>query len=140
MVPFCFAAYHIFRFIAEYKEYKAKKSEVLSLIDRCEISISDEIFSHIAKETVYEPRTTVKRTKSTKTITVYHFEGGSAWRAPLLSKHYEWSKEYSLSPGGLDNISIAGDKFYLVSLQEYHDVSYIYPCKFFELDKSLENS
>ena len=135
---FCVAAYHIVRFIIEYKEYRAKKSAILSVIERGEISISKETFSHVAREVVYEPHRVGKRSWATKTITLYHFDGGSSWRRPLFSKHYEWSKEYYISSNGLENISIKGDEFYFVSLQSHHDVSYIYPCKNFELDKSLE--
>ena len=135
---FCVAAYHIVRFIIEYKEYRAKKSAILSVIERGEISISKETFSHVAREVVYEPHRVGKRSRTTKTITLYHFDGGSSWRMPLFSKHYEWSKEYYISSNGLENISIKGDEFYFVSLQSHHDVSYIYPCKNFELDKSLE--
>ena len=135
---FCIAAYHIVRFIMEYKEYRTKKSAILSIIERGEISISKEIFSHVANEVIYEPHRVGRRTNSTKTITLYHFDGGSSLRMPLFSKHYEWSKEYYISSKGLENISIKGDEFYFVSLQSYHDIAYIYPCKNFELDKNLE--
>ena len=137
MAVFCVAAYHIARFIIKYKAYKAKKAAILSIIERGEISISTETFSHIATDVIYEPHNVGRRTKSTKTITLYHFNGGSSWRAPLFAKHYEWSKEYYISPKGLENISIKGDEFYLVSLQLHNDIAYIYPCKNFELDKSL---
>ena len=134
---FCIAAYHIVHFIMEYKAYKIQKAAILSVIARGEISVSTETFSHIANDVIYEPHRVGRRTKSTKTITLYHFNGGSSWRAPLFAKHYEWSKEYYISPKGLENISIKGDEFYFVSLQSHHDISYIYPCKNFELDKSL---
>ena len=137
MAVFCVAAYHIARFIIEYKAYKAKKAVILSAIERGEISITTETFSHIANDVIYEPHRVGIRAKSTKTITLYHFNGGSSWRAPLFAKHYEWSKEYYISPQGLENISIKGDEFYLVSLQLHNDIAYIYPCKNFELDKSL---
>ena len=135
---FCVAAYHIVRFIMEYKEYKTKKSAILSVIEHGEISISKETFSHIANEVIYEPHKVRRRSNATKMITLYHFDGGSSWRAPLFAKHYEWSKEYYISSKGLENISIKGDEFYFVSLQSHHDIAYIYPCKNFELDKSLE--
>jgi len=131
---FCVAAYHIVRYVLEYKEYKAKKAAILSLISRGEISVSTETFSHIANEVVYEPR----KKHNTKTITLYHFDGGSSWRAPFFRKHYEWSKEHFISSKGLENISLRGDEFYFVSLQAHRDIAYIYPCKHFELDKALE--
>ena len=133
----CVAAYHIIRFIMEYKAYKSKKSAILSVIERGEISVSTETFSHIANDVIYEPHKVGRIAKTTKTVTLYHFNGGPSWRAPLFSKHYEWSKEYYISSKGLENISIKGDEFYFVSLQAHPDISYIYPCKNFELDKSL---
>ena len=139
VLVFSLAAYHIVRYILEYKEYKAKKTAVLSLIERGEISISTEIFSHIADDVViYEPHLVGRRSNTIKTITLYHFDGGSSWRLPPFDKHYEWSRDFYISPKGLENISIKGDEFYFVSLQAHHDIAYIYPCKNFELDKSLE--
>ena len=135
---FCIAAYHIVRFIMEYQEYKKKKRAILSAIERGEISISTEIFSHTANEVIYEPHSVGKRSDVTKTITRYYFNGGASWRVPRCAKHYEWSKEYYISSKGLENISLKGDEFYCVSLQKYHDIAYIYPRKNFELDKSLE--
>ena len=107
------------------------------MIERGDISISTEIFSHIANDVIYEPHRAGTRTRTAKTITLYHFNGGSSWRAPFFERYYEWSKEYYISPKGLKNISIKGDEFYLVSLQAHRDIAYIYPCKNFELDKSL---
>ena len=57
---------------------------------------------------------------------------------PDVLKHYDWSKEYNLSSEGLKNISVEGNEFFYVSLQGHPDVAYVYPCKFFELDKGLE--
>jgi hypothetical protein len=138
MAVFCVAAYHIARFIIEYKAYKAKKAVILSVIERGEISITTETLSHIANDVIYEPHSARRRAKLTKIITLYHFDGGSSWRIPTLYKHYEWSKEYYISSKGLENISIKGDEFYFVSLQSHHDIAYIYPCKNFELDEDLK--
>lgn len=135
---FCVAAYHVVRFIMEYQAYKTKKAAILSVIERGEISISKETFSHVANEVIYEPHRVGRRSKSTKTITLYHFNGGTSWRIPLFAKHYEWSKEYYISSKGLESISVKDDEFYIISLQSHHDIAYIYPCKNFELDKSLE--
>lgn len=132
------AVYHIVRYIIDYKKYKAKKMAILSVIERGEISISIEIFSYIVNKAVYEPHQVGKRSRMTKTVTVYHFGGGTSWRAPLYERYYEWSKDFYISPKGLENISIAGDEFFFVALQEYHDIAYIYPCKNFELDGSLK--
>ena len=37
----------------------------------------------------------------------------------------------------VEKTSIPDDEFYYVSLQGFEDVSCVYPCKFFELDKKL---
>jgi len=133
------AAYHIVRFLMEYKKYKAKKKAILSVIERGEISVSTEIFSHIANDVIYEPHKVGRRVAATKTVKLFHFSSGSSWRVPRFTTHYEWSKEYDTCTKGLENLSIKGDEFYFISLQRYHDIAYIYPCKNFTLDKSLEN-
>ncbi len=132
------AAYHIGRFIMEFKEYRAKKGAILSLIERGEVSISIQALSHIASEVIYEPHAGIRRTRATKSVTMYYFDGGASWRLPMIPRHYDWSRQSYLSPGGLANISLSGDQFYFVSLQEHHDISYIYPCKLFRLDEGLE--
>lgn len=137
---FSFAVYHIVRFALEYRAYRAKKAEILSVIERGEISISKEVFSHVATDVIYEPHHGGRHTNTTKTVTRYHFDGGSSWRVPLFAKHYAWSREHNVSAKGLYNISIKGDEFYVVSLQTCHDIAYIYPCKCFELDHSLHGS
>jgi len=133
------AVYHIVKFIPEYKELKAKKAAIMSIIDRGDISVSTEVLSHIATETIYEPHGHGKRTHATKTIRKYYFNSGSSWREPVVfnTNHYEWSRDFSFSPAGLDNISIAGDEFFYITVQEHYDIAYIYPCKYFELDRGL---
>ena len=140
LLIFSIAAYHIVRYVIEYRAYSQKKNAVISMIEREEISISNEIFSHIATETIYEPHRVGGRALAIKTITVYYFNGGSSWRLPSVDKHYDWSKDFYISSKGLENISISGDEFYFVSLQANHEVAYIYPCKNFELDANLKNN
>lgn len=126
-----FAAYHTVRFAMEYRAWREKKRAVESVIARKDVSISTEKLSHISTETVYEPHTSVARTHTTVTVRVFHFVGGRSWRVPEVNRHYGWSKEYSLSSKGLENISVSGDEFLFVSLQGYGDVAYVYPCKLF---------
>ena len=140
LLIFSIAAYHIVLYVIEYREHKQSKLAIISLVERGEISISNEVFSHIANETIYEPHRVGRRTRSTKTITVYYFNSGSSWRVPNVDKHYAWSNEFYISSKGLENISIAGDEFYFVSLQANHEIAYIYPCKNFELDATLKNN
>ncbi len=56
----------------------------------------------------------------------------------LFRRHYEWSRDFYISSQGLHNMSTVGDEFYCVFVQGFYDVAYIYPCKRFALDKSLE--
>ena len=140
LLIFSVAAYHIVRYVMACKEYNVNRNAVLSLAERGEFSIATEKLSHIAYETVYEPRAHVNRSgiEDLKTVTVYHFAGGSSWRVPNVYKHYSWSKECYLSSKGLDNISLEGDEFFFIRLQNRPDIAYIYPCKLFELDASLK--
>ena len=138
ILVFSVAAYHIVCYAKERKEHNAKKRAIKALIERGEISISVEQLSHIADETIYEPHVSGRRARSLKTIKKYYFHSSASWREPDVMKHYRWSHDFCLSPKGLDNISISGDDFYFVSLQGSREVSYIYPCKFFTLDCSLE--
>jgi len=139
LLIFAVSVYHIVRYVIELNEYRLNKTAIMSLIERGEISVSNEVLSHIASETIYEPHMDAGRlTKSINEMTVYHFSGGSSWRVPAVDKHYSWSKEFYISSKGLENISMNGDEFYFVSLQAHHDIAYIYPCKNFELDKNLK--
>lgn len=134
---FSVAAYHIVRYVIECKDYFAKKKVMMESFDRADISISVERFSHLADETIYEPHRIGNRGYTTKYVRYYYFASGCKWRIPPVYKHYAWSNEYYVSPKGLENISIEGDEFYFVSLQGYHDIAYIYPCKNFVLDDKL---
>ena len=140
LLIFAVAAYHIVRYVIEYREHKKSKLAIISFVERGEISISNEVFSHIANETIYEPHRVGRRARATKAITVYYFNSGSSWRVPNVDKHYAWSKEFYISSKGLENISISGNEFYIVSLQSHHEIAYIYPCKNFELDANLKSN
>jgi len=135
---FSYAAYQIYCCLVEYAENKKEEKSLNKAINRDSISISIEELSHITCETNYDPHTVQARiTTPTDTTTLYHFVSGASWRDPDAYKHYGWSENYSISPKGLQNVSVAGDKFFYISLQGYYDASYIYPCKFFVLDDDL---
>jgi hypothetical protein len=119
------------------RDYKMQKDAIKNILDRGDVCISVEKLSHIAEDTIYEPHRGRRRVHSTKIVTFYYFTSGGRWRVPS-GEHYEWSGDYRLSSKGLENVSLVGDEFYYVSLQGYHEVSYIYPCKYFELDASLK--
>ena len=134
------ALYNVVRFIIDYVKHRKNKKTVLSFFERGEISISTEVFSHIAVETVYEPHGSGHRGGSTKSVRVYYFRGGASWRIQEAYMHYSWSKNYCLSTKGLENLSIAGDEFFYIKLQNHPDIAYIYPCKIFELDACINNN
>ena len=127
------AVYHTVRFVFEYRDYKAKKESICDVLERGDISISTERFSHVAAQTIVEPHNVGTRIKNTKTAVFFYFESGVGWRVPSMDKHYKWSKEYYVSTKGLENISIQGDEFFYVSLQGHFDIAYIYPCKNFTI-------
>lgn len=127
------------------KKAVAQKSALRKISSREDILISVERLSHISEEEIYEPYISHKRAHSFKTVKFFCFNS-LRWR--LLSYrtfgrptenfiHYSWSKEYSFSPQGLENVSLQGDEFYYVSLKNHPDVAYIYPCKYFELEEGL---
>jgi hypothetical protein len=132
-----FAIYPILRYVQEYKKHKNKKLAIEALIMRNDISISVNELSHISQETIYDPHRHGRHVHYTKEATFFCFTGGRRWRVPTIKTLYNWSTDYYITPKGLENISLEGDEFFYVSLQGYHDVSYIYPCKNFVLDSSL---
>lgn len=134
-----FSIYHIVQHVRVSKELKAEKKRIAEALQRSDIAISVERFSHTAEHTVYEPHVgrLVGGRASTRTVLYFHFHSGPSWRPPTVSKHYAWSRDYYLSPEGLENIAVDGNEYYYVSLQGYPDIAYIYPCKFFELDGAL---
>ena len=122
------------------KDYLARHNAVVALrtaLERANISIDTERFSHITEEMVVEPHRVGRNTRLTRTAFMVYFESGRSWRKPTVNRLYEWSRTHSLSFAGLDNISLAGDEFYYVTLQGQPDVSYVYPAKFFKLDLKL---
>ena len=138
-----FAAYHAVRYAMEYKDSRAKRKQITAILERGDICISKEQFSHVAKETVYEPHTSrLTPTSGThahlsKTVTSYYFLAGGSWRLPDVETHYEWSREHYISSDGLQNISLVGDEFFRISLKGNPEISYRYPCKLFTLGDGL---
>ena len=132
------AVYQVVRYVQSFRVYKAQTRAIEEIIDRGDISISVEKLSHIAEEVIYEPHSTGRHHKSTRTVTFFYFESGISWRLLSIPRHYAWSKEHYVSPQGLMNISLAGDEFYYVSLQGHGDIAYVYPCKNFKPDSRLQ--
>ncbi len=123
-----FPVYHIVRWIMTAREGKAAWQALLGMVQRDDLAVSVETLSHISEETVYEPGV---REQEYRIIKVFYFMSGASWRMPEVT-HYTWSETHYLSCQGLDNTSLAGDSFYLISLQTDHDIAYIYNTKMFE--------
>ncbi len=139
-VAFLIAAYHIVRYVMDYKKYTQQKKSILEMIDRGDICIYLEKFSHKAEEIIYEPHMHMisRHTHYSKPVEFFYFMSGRSWRIPKkIYQHYKWSKDFYLTSQGLFNISSAGDEFYYISLNGNYDISYVYPCEQFVLDKSL---
>ena len=134
--------YPIWRYVKERRAYSANKKALLETWRRAQISITVLKFSHKSEELIYEPHyhTASNDAHSCKPIHVYYFENGASWRLPIVWCHYKWSKEFSLSPQGLDNLAYKGSEFYFVRLQAQQDIAYVYPCLMFQLDPSLRKS
>lgn len=133
--------YHIVRYVIEYKKYIRQIKAIFKMIDRGDICIYLEKFSHKSEEIIYEPHTHLYRKHShgSRPVELFYFMSGRSWRIPhSIHTHYKWSKDFYITSQGLFNISSVGDEFYYISLNGYYDISYVYPCEQFVLDKSLD--
>lgn len=153
LLPLPFMAYHLLFYVTSVRAYLKQKKAIKSALDRSAVSVSIEKLCHISEEAVYQPHVKHSRVSrkmhfySIEDVTVFHFESGAHWSTPRMHethrsiterKHYEWSRELSLSKSGLENISLPGDEFFYITLQGYPEIAYIYPCKFFELGDELK--
>ena len=99
-------------------------------LTRDDVSVTVEKLSHITTEEIYEPYIS-RHTGFFKTVIMYYFSSGLGWREPVRRLHYEWSELYQTSGKGLENSSIAGDEFYVITLKADRNVRYIYNTKLF---------
>lgn len=137
LLIFSVALYHIVRLVVDSRRQSAVQKQLESSVKRGDFSVSKEILSHIAEETIYEPHWGRRTTHTTKIITVYYFSSGAQWRLPWVDKHYEWSKDFYLSSKGLENTSVSGDEFYFISLQGNQEIGYIYNTKLFDFQDAM---
>jgi len=124
----------IFFAIRENKAYSTNEKAIEDMVEREDISIVIEKFSHVVEDVKQHGK------YDTEYISTFYFMTGEHWIAPRIGNHYRWSKEYYISTQGLINISLREDEYYFVSVQGHHDIAYIYPCKFFTLDESLKKN
>lgn len=126
------AVYHAVFLVRDLQKNRKITAALRDSLERDEISVSEEILSHIAEEAVYEPHRRGRGARSMKAVQVFYFRSGASWRHYEVAKHYGWSKEFHMTPAGLENTSAAGDAFYFIRLQSDGDVGYIYNKKLFE--------
>jgi hypothetical protein len=117
-----------------FKQNREDSDTVFEVEHGAEFIVEIDTLSHIATETIYEPHTvhvgTRTSTHYTKTVTIFEFHNAT-WRVPDVEKLYAWSKEMYISPKGLENTSLRGDKFYIVRRLGNAEVAYVYNTKFF---------
>ncbi len=137
-----FPLYHILCGVLEWRVLRAKKRAVRAIRDRGDISIARVKLNTITEEYIYEPHGGIGINGATllykRLVTQYYFSSGARFRVPPFRRHYEWSRDFYITTKGLHNMSAVGDEFYYVFVQGFYDVAYIYPCKRFDLDTSLE--
>ncbi len=130
-IPFlAFAVYHVAIMGREAHEANLRRRTILL----GELSLSVEELSHFSEEIIYEPHTHRRSAHYHKTVKFIHFTH-TAWRIPRVRYHYAWSNLYYMSTQGLENTSLVGEKFYIVSLSTDSKIQYIYNTNLFELKK-----
>jgi hypothetical protein len=117
-----------------FKQNREDSDTIFEVEHGGELIVEIDTLSHITTETIYEPHTVGtfgrRHTQYSKTVTVFEFHNAK-WRVPEVEKLYAWSKEMYISPKGLENTSLRGDKFYIVRRLGDAEVAYAYHTKFF---------
>ena len=135
---FLMPLYHIIQYLIACKKYILQKKAIYETMTRKDICISVEHLSHISKETIYEPYGFL-RGHATKEVSFLSFRSSIHWRLLRGGEFYKWSKEYCMNAYGIESTSISGDKFFLISLQLFQNITCVYPCKYFTLDENLKS-
>ena len=117
-----------------FKQNREDSDTIFEVEHGAEFIVEIDTLSHITTETIYEPHTVGgfgrSHTQYSKTVTIFEFHNAK-WRVPEAEKLYTWSKEMYISPKGLENTSLRGDKFYIVRRLGNAEVAYAYHTKFF---------
>ena len=92
-------------------------------------AVTKEPLISIVEETYVEPHVKHGRGRVLRDAKVMYFGVGS-WRIP--SRVYEWSDTFSMSAQGVENTSVAGNEFYVVTLKSTGDIVCVYNTKFFD--------
>ena len=138
ILVFSVAAYHIVRYWIAVKGFFSQKRAIRDVVTRDDIHVFVEKFSHSATKNIHEPHLGPGTESGRKDIWIFCFHSLLSWRDPIFTDLYDWSEEHTIDSRALRYMSHDGDEYFYVSLKEYPDVAYIYPCKFFDLDCSLK--
>lgn len=108
-----------------------------------ELCVSVETLDHVERKVIEEPydsrvRMWERKRKPSRRSTFYCFASGKQWTPPDLEADYAWAEYAFIRAGGLANISKSGDEFYYIFLKNKPEIAYIYPCKYFALDKRVQ--
>lgn len=119
-----------------FKQNQADNDVIFEVEHDGELIVEIDTLSHIDKELIYEPHTHRSfsgrtHTDYSKYVTVFYFDHGK-WRIPETETLYAWSKEMYISPEGLDNTAVPGNRFYIVRRKGEAEIAYAYNTKFFE--------
>ena len=138
LLVFTAAAYHIVRFVMACIHCAQQTRLIENACERSELSISVQRLRRIATEKIYEPHlaTGIHKIHFFKKVCFFEFDS-LRWRVPDDFRHYEWSDEFCVGPGVLKNAAVPEAEFICVTVKEYPDIAYVYPCQFFTPDKSL---
>lgn len=137
IIPFAVALYHTIRCACEIIRVRKKRALLTKAIRRGNIVVTVETLARVADETVYVSRMVFGHGWGLSEIKQFYFQSGKSWLCPHFRRHYKWSRENYISTEGLDNTSLVGDEFYYITLGDHNEISYVYPCKMFELDRDF---
>ena len=129
-----FSVYHIVRmFIQLFCNARVKKV-INRGLERGDVSVSVERFSHVSREWVFERRFSLDLFPDYKRIWFWYFSSGANWRVPEWKMHYRWS-ELAMYTRGLKDLAVQGDEFYMIKLNADPTVKYIYNKKLFVFEE-----
>jgi hypothetical protein len=130
------SVYHAVVLAGKIKEHESN----MASLRRGGFTVDTDFFSHISDESIVEPHlgglSRSKKMTRYKRVTYFCFDN-CRFRLCFF-KGFGWSRKYYMSPGGLKNISIAGDEFYVAVRACDGEVGQIYPKKIFEYKREGE--
>ena len=124
------SVYHAVMLSRKIREHKSNMASLRS----GGFTVDTDIFSHISDESIVEPHLggLSRSKKMTRYRRVTYFYFNNCRFRLCFFRGFRWSREYYLSIGGLKNISLAGDEFYVAVRASDGEVGQIYPKKLFE--------